>query len=161
MAQQLRIGLPRKGTQVRPLIREDPTCRGATKARGPHLLKPCPRACARQQVKSPQREARTMQQRVAPTRCNQRKHALCNKDPPQSKMNKENFQKPLQLPRFHHMDTLICSIPYCWTFRLFVIFIIIHDPCVRKIPWRMKWQPTPGFLPGKRHGQRSLAGYSS
>ena len=31
---------------------------------------------------------------------------------------------------------------------------------VRKIPWRRKWQPTPGFLPGKSHGQRSLAGYS-
>jgi len=23
----------------------------------------------------------------------------------------------------------------------------------------MKWQPTPVFLPGKFHGQRSLAGY--
>ena len=23
-----------------------------------------------------------------------------------------------------------------------------------------RWQPTPGFLPGKSHGQRSLAGYS-
>ena len=33
------------------------------------------------------------------------------------------------------------------------------DPWVRKIPWRRKWQPTP-FLPGKSHGQRSLAGYS-
>ena len=31
---------------------------------------------------------------------------------------------------------------------------------VRKIPWRRKWQPTPVFLPGKSHGQRSLAGYS-
>ena len=28
-------------------------------------------------------------------------------------------------------------------------------------PWRRKWQPTPGFLPGESHGQRSLAGYSS
>ena len=28
-------------------------------------------------------------------------------------------------------------------------------------PWRAKWQPTPVFLPGKSHGQRSLAGYSS
>ena len=27
------------------------------------------------------------------------------------------------------------------------------------IPWRKKWQPTPVFLPGKSHGQRSLAGY--
>ena len=34
------------------------------------------------------------------------------------------------------------------------------DPWVRKILWRRKWQPTPGFLPGKPHGQRSLAGDS-
>ena len=33
-------------------------------------------------------------------------------------------------------------------------------PWVGKIPWRMKWQPTPVSLPGKSHGQRSLAGYS-
>ena len=33
------------------------------------------------------------------------------------------------------------------------------DPWVRKIPWRRKWQPTPVFLLGKSHGQRSLAGY--
>ena len=32
------------------------------------------------------------------------------------------------------------------------------DPWVRKIPWRRKWQPTPVFLPGKSHGQRSLVG---
>ena len=29
-----------------------------------------------------------------------------------------------------------------------------------KIPWRRKWQPTPVFLPGEAHGQRSLAGYT-
>ena len=33
-------------------------------------------------------------------------------------------------------------------------------PWVGKIPWRKKWQPTPIFLLGKFHGQRSLAGYS-
>ena len=33
-------------------------------------------------------------------------------------------------------------------------------PWVRKIPSRRKWQPTPLFLPGKSHGQRSLVGYS-
>ena len=33
------------------------------------------------------------------------------------------------------------------------------NPWVRKIPWRRKWQPTPVFLPGKFHRQRSLAGY--
>ena len=26
--------------------------------------------------------------------------------------------------------------------------------------WRRKWQPTPVFLSGKSHGQRSLGGYS-
>ena len=31
---------------------------------------------------------------------------------------------------------------------------------VRKIPWRRKWQPTPGFLPRESHGWRSLMGYS-
>ena len=25
-------------------------------------------------------------------------------------------------------------------------------------PWRMGWQPTPVFLPGESHGQRSLVG---
>ena len=34
------------------------------------------------------------------------------------------------------------------------------DPWVGKIPWRRQWQPTPVFLPGKSHGQRSLVGYS-
>ena len=34
------------------------------------------------------------------------------------------------------------------------------NPWVRKIPWSRKWQPTPVFLLGKFHGQRSLVGYS-
>ena len=34
------------------------------------------------------------------------------------------------------------------------------DPWVRKIPWRRKWRPSPVFLPGEAHGQRSLVGYS-
>ena len=25
-----------------------------------------------------------------------------------------------------------------------------------QVPWKRKWQPTPIFLPGKSHGQRSL-----
>ena len=33
------------------------------------------------------------------------------------------------------------------------------DPWV-KISWSRKWQPTPVFLPGESHGQRSLAGFS-
>ena len=34
------------------------------------------------------------------------------------------------------------------------------DPWVRKIPQKRTWQPTPVFLPGESHGQRSLVGYS-
>ena len=34
------------------------------------------------------------------------------------------------------------------------------DPWVGKIPWRRNWQPTPMFLAGEFHEQRSLAGYS-
>ena len=34
------------------------------------------------------------------------------------------------------------------------------DSWVWKILWRRKWIPTPVFLPGKFHGERSLAGYS-
>ena len=32
-------------------------------------------------------------------------------------------------------------------------------PCVRKVPGWRAWQPTPVFLPGESHGERSLAGY--
>ena len=34
------------------------------------------------------------------------------------------------------------------------------NPWIRKIPWRGAWQPSPVFLPGESHGQRSLVGYS-
>ena len=34
------------------------------------------------------------------------------------------------------------------------------NPWVGKIPWRRAQQPTPLFLPGESHGQRSLAGHS-
>ena len=34
------------------------------------------------------------------------------------------------------------------------------NPYVGKIPWRREWLPTPVFLPGKFHGQRSLTAYS-
>ena len=34
------------------------------------------------------------------------------------------------------------------------------DPWIRKIYWRRAWQPTPIFLPGEFHGERSLVDYS-
>ena len=30
-----------------------------------------------------------------------------------------------------------------------------------KVPRRRAWQPTPGFLPGESHGQRTLSGANS
>ena len=33
------------------------------------------------------------------------------------------------------------------------------SPWVGKIPWRTAQQPTPVFLPGESHGQRSLVSY--
>ena len=38
---------------------------------------------------------------------------------------------------------------------------LLFHPWVKKIRQRRKGQPTPVFLPGESHGQRSLAGYSS
>ena len=34
------------------------------------------------------------------------------------------------------------------------------NPWVGKTPWKREWLPTPVFLPGESHGQRSLMGYS-
>ena len=53
-------------------------------------------------------------------------------------------------------------------FRIMVAQMVENQPDVqetrvqsriRKIPWRREWQPTPVFLPGEFHGQRSLADY--
>ena len=41
-----------------------------------------------------------------------------------------------------------------------VSFFLSLSPWVGKIPWRQAQQPTPVFLPGESHGQRSLAGCS-
>ena len=34
------------------------------------------------------------------------------------------------------------------------------NPWVGKTSWRSAWQPTPVFLPGESHGQKSLVGCS-
>ena len=44
---------------------------------------------------------------------------------------------------FSNESTLLMRWPKYWSFSF--------------IPWRRKWQPTPVFLPGECHGQRSLA----
>ena len=112
VAQWLRIRLPMQRTQVRALVQEDPTCRGAIKpmchnywactlepashncwARVLQLLKPAPRAHAPQQEKPLQWEARALQQRVAPAHRSQRKPAHSNEDPTQPKKKKTQRKK--------------------------------------------------------------------
>ena len=48
------------------------------------------------------------------------------------------------------MAQSVKSLPAMWKTRF--------NPQVGKIPERRKWQPTPVFLPGGFHGQRSLVG---
>ena len=36
--------------------------------------------------------------------------------------------------------------------------LCLFYPWIKKIPWRREWQPTPVFLPGEFHRQRSLTG---
>ena len=72
-----------------------------------------------------------------------------------------------------HIILIICFFHSCWTSWASHVVQCKESACqcrkckrrrfnpwVRRIPWRRKWQPIPVFLPGKFHGQRSLAGYS-
>ena len=64
-----------------------------------------------------------------------------------------------------HTSRLVEGLPWCLTSKESTCnvdwpWIPEFNPLVRKIPRRRKWQPTPVFLPGKNHGQMSLAGYS-
>ena len=60
---------------------------------------------------------------------------------------------------------MLVSVPNCVESS---VYERIHLQCrrfrfdlwVRNIPWRNEWLPTPVFLSGESHGQRSLAGYS-
>ena len=53
------------------------------------------------------------------------------------------------LPRWFSSKESTCQCRRHW-----------FNPWVGKSPWRRKWQPTSVVLPGKSHGQSSLAGYS-
>ena len=72
-----------------------------------------------------------------------------------------------------------CSLPHGPALRIFYLSILGFsggsvgkelacnsrkpgfDPCVRKIPWRREWQPTPVFLPGEFMDIGGWAGYST
>ena len=63
------------------------------------------------------------------------------------------FYSVLGLPGGASSKEPVCQFRRCKRCRF--------EPWVGKVPWRRKWWPAPAFLPGKAHGQRSLAGYSS
>ena len=83
VAQWLRIHLLMQGTQVRSLVWEDPTCRGATKPSVPQLLSLCSRACE-PQLLSPRAattEARAPRARAPSKRSHRNeKPAHCNEE---------------------------------------------------------------------------------
>ena len=65
-----------------------------------------------------------------------------------------------------------CLLSVCYVWAQYITSVIsfklYNNPMGYILPfhlkvnsiWRRKWQPTPVFLPGKVHGQRSLAGCS-
>ena len=67
-------------------------------------------------------------------------------------------------PVYEHLDCFQVPKGLPWRFRWRRIRLWRRrpelDPWVETIPWRREWQPTPVFLPGKSHGQKSLVGSS-
>ena len=76
---------------------------------------------------------------------------------PPSKYLLTLYYVPGGLPRWHRGKESACQCRLNLLRRLKRLGFILW---VRKIPWRGEWQHTPVFLPGKFHGQRSLASYS-
>ena len=71
-------------------------------------------------------------------------------------------------PMFPFAQMISCMCTFSWTISPLFWRVACQwrrhrrrgfDPWVRNIPWRRKLQPTPVFLPGESHGQRSLVRY--
>ena len=86
VAQWLRVCLPMQGTRVRALVWEDPTCRGATRPVSHNYWACASGACAPQQERPRQWEARALRWRVGPACRSQRKPSHRNEDPTQPKI---------------------------------------------------------------------------
>ena len=88
VAQWLGIRLLMQGTRVHALVREDPTCRGAARPVSHNYWACASGACAPQQERPRQWEARAPRWRVAPAHCNWKKPLHRNEDTTQPKINK-------------------------------------------------------------------------
>ena len=106
VAQWLRICLPMQGTWVRALVREDPTCRGAAGPVSHNYWACASEACAPQQERPRQWEARAPRWRVAPARRNWRKPSHRNEDPTHWKINKFIKKKKKK----NHLGSLVIQI---------------------------------------------------
>ena len=70
-----------------------------------------------------------------------------------------------------HVSFFIMPYDFLWLWTSLVAQMVKNLPViqegpkfnllVRKIAWRREWLPTPVFLPGEFHGQRSLTRYST
>ena len=90
----------------------------------------------------------------------------------QKKLNRKNLrQKVIANPYYKNPITNIGNFYYSWDSQ--VVLVVKNpatntgrckrhefDPWMGRIAWRRAWQPTPVFLPGESHKQRSLAGCS-
>ena len=68
----------------------------------------------------------------------------------------EETKETQGLPRWHLPSGMVKNLPANAGDTRDAVF----RPWVGNIPWRKEWELIPLFLPGKSHGQRSLAGYS-
>ena len=60
-----------------------------------------------------------------------------------------------------HSDSVLGSPGSAFVFSKLCVTRLFFLQCPTfPFPWKRKWQPTPVFLPGKSHKQRSLVGYS-
>ena len=117
-------------------------------------------------------------QRGAPAHHSARKLGGSDEDPAQPKMNKKQDlrkkkttvwnQEAPTLQERHNQDapSYVFGLPWWLSGKESACnvgdlgWIPGSDPWVWKIPWRRAWQPTPVFLSGESHGQRSLVGCS-
>ena len=63
--------------------------------------------------------------------------------------------------RIHFLRTSVIIL-FAVFYSFCVVYVIFHVATLSEVnfTWSRKWQPTPIFLPGESHGQRSLVGYS-
>ena len=67
-----------------------------------------------------------------------------------------NIPSGISLPLLFYFLCNYHHVTY-YLLHLLILFFICSSSFMH---WRRTWQPTPVFLPGKPHGQRSLVGYS-